>query len=60
MQVKHANTTEAIAAMADDAELNALRRQLRLKLTEHRYTYNFSWFSRPIIQLPEDIVAPRS
>ena len=57
MLPKNANTPEAIAAMAADEELRKLRRALHLRLTEHRYTYNFTWFGRPIIQLPEDIVA---
>ena len=26
-------------------------------IAQYRYTYNFTWFGRPIIQLPEDIVA---
>ena len=43
--------------MAADAELTALKRQLHARLTAYRYTYNFTWCSRPIIQLPEDIVA---
>src|SRR5690606_23126187 len=27
------------------------------KVTPHRYSYNFSWMGRPIIQLPQDIIA---
>jgi cephalosporin hydroxylase len=57
MLPKNANTPEAIAAMAADEELRQLKRALHSRLTEHRYTYNFTWFGRPIIQLPEDIVA---
>lgn len=57
MLPKNANTPEMIAAMARDPELAELRRRLHHRLAEHRYTYNFTWFGRPIIQLPEDIVA---
>jgi len=40
-----------------DDELQELSR-LWLKLSgKHRYTYNFSWLGRPIIQLPTDILA---
>jgi cephalosporin hydroxylase len=57
MLPKNANSPDLIAAMAADPELAALKRQLHARLTAYRYTYNFTWFSRPIIQLPEDIVA---
>ena len=43
--------------MQDDAELQRLRKQVYLAIAKYRYTYNFTWFGRPIIQLPDDIVA---
>lgn len=46
-----------IDAMAADQELTALKRQVFNKACEHRYSYNFQWLGRPIIQFPEDIVA---
>jgi cephalosporin hydroxylase len=57
MMPKHANAADLIAAMANDPELQELKRKLHVRLADYRYTYNFTWFSRPIIQLPEDIVA---
>ncbi len=27
------------------------------EVTRHRYTYNFSWLGRPVIQLPQDLLA---
>jgi cephalosporin hydroxylase len=52
-----ANECALIEAMQKDAELNALREQMILKIAKYRYSYNFTWFGRPIIQLPDDIVA---
>lgn len=55
---KFANEVAAnIAALGDDADFQALSRiWLRLS-AKRRYSYNFSWLGRPIIQLPTDIVA---
>jgi cephalosporin hydroxylase len=46
-----------IARMAADAELARLRTEVFNRSCEYRYTYNFSWLGRPIIQYPQDIVA---
>ncbi len=46
-----------IDRMAADGEVDALRRELMVRSAEHRYSYNFSWLGRPIIQYPEDITA---
>jgi len=46
-----------IAGMASDAEIRRLARELFLKSCEYRYSYNFSWLGRPIIQYPQDMVA---
>lgn len=52
-----ANDPECVAAMAKDPEVARLRRELLAAIVRHRYTYNFSWHGRPVIQLPQDIVA---
>jgi cephalosporin hydroxylase len=52
-----ANDPEHIAAMARDPEVARLRRELLTAIVRHRYSYNFAWYGRPIIQLPQDIVA---
>ncbi|MGH9450706.1 MAG: cephalosporin hydroxylase family protein [Terriglobia bacterium] len=46
-----------ISAMAADSELSTLSHKLFLKSCEYRYSYNFTWLGRPIIQFPQDIVA---
>jgi cephalosporin hydroxylase len=46
-----------IAGLKDDQALKALTRQWVHDIVPHRYTYNFSWMGRPIIQFPQDMVA---
>jgi cephalosporin hydroxylase len=52
-----ANRPERINAMAADEELRELKRRLFIAVAKYRYTYNFNWLGRPIIQMPQDIVA---
>jgi cephalosporin hydroxylase len=47
----------AIEAMVADTELAKLSRAFFLKTCEHRYSYNFSWLGRPVIQYPQDLIA---
>ena len=42
--------------MADE-ELQARSRAWLTEITRQRYTYNFSWLGRPVIQLPQDLLA---
>lgn len=51
------NDTKTIAAMNADSELNDAMKQIYPKLADYRYTYNFNWMGRPIIQLPQDMIA---
>lgn len=46
-----------VTEMAADPEVSSLARRLFLKSCEYRYSYNFTWLGRPIIQYPQDIVA---
>lgn len=46
-----------IAAMAADADMRRLSRALFDRSCAFRYSYNFSWMGRPIIQYPQDIIA---
>lgn len=46
-----------ISGLAADNELQAHSREWINQIALHKYTYNFRWLSRPIIQLPQDIVA---
>ena len=43
--------------MAGDADLSKLTGEFFLKTCEYRYSYNFSWLGRPVIQYPQDLVA---
>jgi cephalosporin hydroxylase len=52
-----ANTSRFIQAMNDDAEVRNLRRDLLQAMVKYRYSYNFTWMGRPIIQFPQDILA---
>lgn len=46
-----------ISSLGLDTDVQALSRIWLREITPHRYPYNFSWLGRPIIQLPQDIVA---
>jgi cephalosporin hydroxylase len=46
-----------IAAMAADADVDRLARELFDRVNSYRYSYNFSWLGRPVIQYPQDLVA---
>jgi cephalosporin hydroxylase len=46
-----------VAGMAADPEIKRLGRGLFDKASEYRYSYNFTWLGRPVIQWPQDIMA---
>jgi cephalosporin hydroxylase len=46
-----------IDAMANDAELHDRTRAWSQRAIDHRYTYNFTWLGRPVIQYPQDLIA---
>ena len=46
-----------IAALGADAQLKAMTLAWMARANTSRYTYNFSWLGRPIIQYPQDVVA---
>jgi cephalosporin hydroxylase len=52
-----ANDGAHIAAMQADPELKRLRREMIRAIAKYRYSYNFTWYERPIIQLPDDVLA---
>lgn len=43
--------------MAADRDLQDAASDLFLRSCEYRYSYNFSWMGRPIIQYPQDMIA---
>lgn len=47
----------AIKQMQEDSRLRALTQEWFAASCRHRYSYNFTWLGRPIIQYPQDIVA---
>lgn len=46
-----------IEALRNDEELKRLSHEWIQKASKHRYSYNFSWLGRPIIQHPTDMLA---
>ncbi len=50
------NDKNIIDAMQADKELKELRKKLYPHFAKYRYTYNFSWLGRPIIELNEDVM----
>src|SRR3954468_15521201 len=48
---------EMIDRMAADADMQRLSHEFLERSVPFRYSYNFSWLGRPIIQYPQDIVA---
>jgi cephalosporin hydroxylase len=57
MSFTGANDADTIARMAADGEMAQLSQRFFLKSCEYRYSYNFTWLGRPIIQYPQDLVA---
>jgi len=56
-QAFEAEKKAAMAAMGQAQDLRALTRAWFDLSCRHRYSYNFTWLGRPIIQFPQDIVA---
>lgn len=46
-----------IEGLAADKDVQALSRIWAREVTRHKYPYNFSWMGRPLIQLPQDMIA---
>jgi cephalosporin hydroxylase len=51
------NERRLIEAMAADPEIADLRRRLMSAMGRYKYSYNWHWWGRPIIQLPQDVMA---
>jgi cephalosporin hydroxylase len=52
-----ANSSQFIRAMNEDADMKHLQQCMLQAMVKYRYSYNFTWMGRPIIQFPQDIVA---
>lgn len=48
---------ENIKLLGQQKDLHALSNNWLTQIAGHKYSYNFSWMGRPIIQLPQDMVA---
>jgi cephalosporin hydroxylase len=46
-----------ITALGEDAVLKAVAREFMIQSGKYKYTYNFQWLGRPIVQFPSDIIA---
>jgi cephalosporin hydroxylase len=53
----NAEKAAAISKMANDKRFRSLSSRWFIESVRHRYTYDFTWLGRPIIQYPQDIVA---
>lgn len=52
-----AEVAENIRAQGEDTGLHEATAAWVRALSRHKYTYNFTWMGRPIIQTPQDIMA---
>ncbi len=50
-------TKKNIDDQVKDAKLIKLTHDWIIRSARHKYTYNFTWLGRPIIQFPQDIIA---
>jgi cephalosporin hydroxylase len=48
---------ENIQKLGKDDNLSILSKEWIAGVSKHKYSYNFSWMGRPIIQFPQDIIA---
>ncbi|MEE1920384.1 cephalosporin hydroxylase family protein [Pseudomonas sp. 148P] len=52
-----AECAAGIQAQGADEQLKGLARDFFNESAKHKYSYHFSWMGRPIIQLPQDMLA---
>lgn len=52
-----AEVAQNIEALRDDSALHDLSQAWLRDVTPHKYAHNFTWMGRPIIQLPQDVMA---
>lgn len=52
-----AEVQQNIDGLINDADVHALSRIWMREVSRYKYTYNFTWMGRPIIQTPQDMVA---
>lgn len=52
-----AEVQQNIEGLISDSDVQALSRIWMREVSRYKYTYNFTWMGRPIIQTPQDMVA---
>lgn len=52
-----AEVASNIEGLRSDPDLRALSRMWARAVGPHRYSYNFTWMGRPILQVPQDVMA---
>jgi cephalosporin hydroxylase len=57
IQAFEAQCQAEISAQGQDEKLKGLARDFFNESAKHKYSYHFSWMGRPIIQLPQDMMA---
>lgn len=57
IQAFEAECQAEISAQGQDEKLKGLARDFFNESAKHKYSYHFSWMGRPIIQLPQDMMA---
>lgn len=53
----HKEVADRIAMISENRKLRDCASEFLLASTAPKYSYNFAWMSRPIIQYPQDVVA---
>ena len=53
----NAEVQQNIDGLMNDVDVQALSRIWVREIARHKYAYNFTWMGRPIIQVPQDMVA---
>ncbi len=57
LEAFEAEKRDGIQKMANDKNIESLTFRWFIESVKHRYSYNFTWMGRPIIQYPQDIIA---
>lgn len=57
VQQFRADVEDNIRRQAEDKDLQAFSRIWLREVARYRYTYNFTWLGRPVIQVPQDLMA---
>ncbi|MCY1401644.1 Rhamnosyl O-methyltransferase precursor [compost metagenome] len=57
VQIFEAECQAEVVAQGQNEKLKGLARDFFNESAKHKYSYHFSWMGRPIIQLPQDMMA---